>query len=243
MAPQITNFVEEYLDRMRRDEAERTGIDPSIIQESPLPFDLLLLRPVPWWKRAIDVLGALFALVVFMPLAVVIGLAIKFGSSGPIIFKQERGGHGGKPFQLYKFRTMVEDAEEQKAALLHLNERHGPAFKMKADPRITRVGAILRKTSLDELPQFLNVLKGEMSLVGPRPLPLSEDMGVEYWHRYRQLVKPGITCIWQVTSRDESEFDDWMRLDVQYIRNFSLWLDLKLIFFTLPAVLLRRGAH
>jgi lipopolysaccharide/colanic/teichoic acid biosynthesis glycosyltransferase len=213
---------------------------PSVVT---LPLEPMFVRPFPTWKRAMDIAGALTGLILFAPIMLFVSLIIKLGSPGPVLFTQMRGGMGGKPFKLYKFRTMVPDAEAQKAALRHLNERHGPAFKMKDDPRITRVGRMLRKTSLDELPQFLNVLKGDMSLVGPRPLPVAEDAELDQWHRLRLEVKPGLTCIWQISGRDESCFDKWVRQDIEYIRNRSMLLDVKLIMLTIPAVVRRRGAH
>ena len=207
------------------------------------PMNTLFARPFPRWKRLLDIAGALVGILFFGPLMIAIALAIKLTSPGPALFRQQRGGLGGKPFTVYKFRTMCVDAEAKKAALLRFTERQGPAFKMKHDPRITPIGRILRKTSLDELPQFFNVLKGDMSLVGPRPLPVEENRQCEQWHHARLDVKPGITCIWQITSRDESCFDRWVRLDMQYIRALSFWTDLKLLLMTVPAVLLRKGAH
>jgi lipopolysaccharide/colanic/teichoic acid biosynthesis glycosyltransferase len=138
---------------------------------------------------------------------------------------------------------MTVDAEARRHKLLEFNERNGPAFKMKDDPRITPLGRILRKTSLDELPQFFNVLTGHMSLVGPRPLLVEEHLACDHWHHVRLEVKPGLTCLWQIYSRDESSFDQWVRLDVEYIRRMSFWYDLKLLLLTVPAVLLRKGAQ
>lgn len=207
------------------------------------PMETLFVRPYPRWKRAKDVFGALFLLVALSPVMLAVALAIKFTSKGPVIFRQMRGGHGGRPFMLYKFRSMVVDAEERKKALLAFNERGGPAFKMKDDPRVTTVGRFIRKTSLDELPQLFNVLRGDMALVGPRPLPVDEDQGYEPWQRQRLDVKPGLTCIWQITSRDEADFDRWVRLDLKYIRKHGLLYDIKLLLRTIPAVLLRKGAH
>jgi lipopolysaccharide/colanic/teichoic acid biosynthesis glycosyltransferase len=212
-------------------------------QPQPVPLETLLLRPMPLTKRAIDVAGALVGLVLLSPLFVLIALAIKVSSPGPVFFRQRRSGRGGKPFMIYKFRTMVVDAEARKVLLVTLNEQDGPAFKIKKDPRVTRIGRFLRKTSLDELPQLWNVLKGDMSLVGPRPLPCAETEACEGWQRRRLDVTPGITCIWQVRGRSAVSFDDWVRMDVQYIRQQSLPQDLKLLLLTVPAVLLRRGAH
>lgn len=203
----------------------------------------LLIKPLPAWKRVLDLLGASVALVLFSPVMLLAALAVKFTSHGPAIFTQPRAGLGGKPFTMYKFRSMVADAEARQADLHALNEQDGPAFKIKNDPRITRVGKFLRKTSLDELPQLFNVLKGEMTLVGPRPLPVKESDQCHRWHRRRLDVTPGLTCVWQVSGRSEVYFDEWMRMDMQYIRRRSLWTDLKLIVSTIPAVLLRRGAR
>lgn len=207
------------------------------------PMEPLFARAFPLWKRLLDIVGSLVGIILFGPVMLAVAAAIKLSSRGPALFLQQRGGLGGKPFTVYKFRTMCVDAEAKKSELLRFNERSGPAFKMKNDPRITPIGRILRKTSLDELPQFFNVLKGDMSLVGPRPLPLDESKQCEAWHRARLDVKPGITCIWQVTSRDESCFNRWARLDMQYVRSVSLWTDMKLLLATIPAVLMRKGAH
>jgi lipopolysaccharide/colanic/teichoic acid biosynthesis glycosyltransferase len=201
------------------------------------------VRPFPRWKRAVDVLGSLAGIVLTAPLMAVIALGIRASSPGCAVFAQERGGRGGKPFKVYKFRTMVMDAEARKLDLMHLNERQGPVFKIKADPRITAFGRFLRKLSLDELPQLFNVLRGDMSLVGPRPLPVQEDDELENWQRMRLMVKPGITGLWQVTSRDKSCFDEWVRLDIRYIDHMSFWMDIKILLMTIPAVLSRRGAH
>lgn len=189
-----------------------------------------------------DVSLSLCALLALFPLMSGIALAVKLTSSGPVFFRQIRGGLGGKPFYMMKFRSMEVGAEAKRDALLAFNERAGPAFKMTNDPRVTRLGAFLRKWSLDELPQLINVLKGDMSLVGPRPLYISEEKAMDQWHTMRRSVKPGITCLWQITSRDEADFDNWMRLDAQYIRNVSFWLDLKILLMTLPAVMSRKGA-
>lgn len=231
-------------DSLFRGPRTRHGHSVPICQE-PLsqPVSSLFVRPFPLWKRLVDIVGATLALIVFSPAMLVIALSIKLDSPGPVLFRQQRGGWRGKPFMLIKFRSMTVDAEARKHELVHLNERSGPAFKMTNDPRVTPVGRCLRRTSLDELPQFFNVLKGDMSLVGPRPLPVEEEEGYDQWHWQRLDMKPGITCIWQVYSRDEHDFDNWVRLDIQYIQSFSFWLDLKLMLLTIPAVLSRRGAH
>jgi lipopolysaccharide/colanic/teichoic acid biosynthesis glycosyltransferase len=164
-------------------------------------------------------------------------------SGSPILFTQERVGLHKRTFRIYKFRTMVPDAEQRQAELAGQNEVSGPVFKIRKDPRITRVGNFLRKTSIDEVPQLLNVIKGDMSLVGPRPLPLRDYAGFsEDSHRRRLSVRPGITCSWQIEGRNSIPFDQWMRLDLQYIDKWSFWLDLRILLKTVPAVLKGSGA-
>jgi lipopolysaccharide/colanic/teichoic acid biosynthesis glycosyltransferase len=202
----------------------------------------LFLQPLPRWKRAIDIAGASLGLLLLAPIFLVVALAIKLTSRGPVFFRQLRSGCGGRPFWMWKFRSMVPDAEGRRKELLALNEQDGPAFKIKRDPRVTRIGRLIRATSIDELPQLWNVLRGDMSLVGPRPLPCSETDGCLHWQRRRLDVTPGLTCIWQVRGRSAVSFVEWMRMDVRYVRSRSLWQDLKLLLLTVPAVLLRRGA-
>ena len=194
-------------------------------------------------KRVMDVVGGAFALLLFSPILLLTALAIKLEDGGPIFFIQPRSGLFGHIFPMYKFRSMVVDAEARKAELEAQNEMSGPVFKMKRDPRITRVGALIRRTSIDELPQFWNVLRGEMSLVGPRPPIPAEVARYERWQMRRLSMKPGITCIWQVSGRNHIDFDTWMKLDLQYIDNWSLFLDIKLLLRTVPAVLLGSGAR
>ncbi|HEY1921522.1 MAG TPA: sugar transferase [Tepidisphaeraceae bacterium] len=201
----------------------------------------LLVRPLPLWKRLIDITVGCVGLVLAAPVMGAVALAIKASGPGPILFKQKRSGLGGKPFTIYKFRTMVVDAEAKKAQLRAKSEQDGPAFKIKHDPRITRVGRILRETSLDEIPQLINVLKGDMSLVGPRPLPVEESKLCASWHRRRLDVTPGLTCIWQIHGRSSVTFAEWIRMDRRYIRALSIWQDIKLILLTVPSVLARRG--
>jgi lipopolysaccharide/colanic/teichoic acid biosynthesis glycosyltransferase len=169
-------------------------------------------------------------------------LAIRLTSAGPVLFRQERVGLNGRRFSLYKFRTMIVDAERQRDALLSLNEMDGPVFKISRDPRVTPVGAFLRRSSLDELPQLFNVLWGQMSLVGPRPPIPSEVRQYEAWQRRRLSMKPGITCLWQVNGRNKIGFRQWMAMDLEYIDKWSLGLDLKILAQTIPAVLKREGA-
>jgi lipopolysaccharide/colanic/teichoic acid biosynthesis glycosyltransferase len=172
----------------------------------------------------------------------VVSFLIKRSSKGPVFFKQQRVGYNGRLFNCLKFRTMVENAEELRDDLLELNEMDGPVFKIKNDPRLTKVGKILRKTSIDELPQFINVLRGDMSLVGPRPPIPSEVKEYELVDRRRLSMRPGITCLWQVNGRNSIPFEKWMELDRQYIDQWSLWLDFKILAKTIPAVLRGSGA-
>jgi lipopolysaccharide/colanic/teichoic acid biosynthesis glycosyltransferase len=207
-----------------------------------LPLSDLLAKPSPWWKRAVDISAASLGILVAGIPMLLIALAIKLTSPGPIMFRQKRAGLGGRPFSIYKFRTMVVDAEAQKAALRVISEQDGPAFKLKHDPRITPIGGFLRSTSLDELPQLFNVLKGDMSLVGPRPLPVDESDACDQWHRRRLDVAPGLTCIWQIEGRSRVSFEQWMRMDMAYMRSRRLLGDVALLLRTIPAVLLRKGA-
>lgn len=193
-------------------------------------------------KTVMDKIGALAGLLLASPVFLICAIAIKLDSQGPIFFKQTRSGLNGKPFQLLKFRTMDIDAENKKKELEKMNEMSGPVFKIKNDPRVTKVGRLLRKTSMDELPQFINVLLGDMSLVGPRP-PLPKEVAkYENWQRRRLSVKPGVTCTWQVSGRNNIDFDQWMKLDLEYIDNWSIWDDTKIIARTIPAVVKGSGA-
>jgi len=194
-------------------------------------------------KRVIDLVVSAIALFLLTPVFVLIALVIKLDSRGPVLFRQERVGFNRRRFHALKFRTMVEGAERQQAALEVLNEAQGPVFKIRRDPRITRAGRWLRRMSLDELPQLLNVLRGDMSLVGPRPLPLRDVSRIDVnAHKRRFSVRPGITCLWQVNGR-EPRFEDWIKSDMEYIDNWSLGLDLRIIMKTIPAVLGGRGAY
>lgn len=194
-------------------------------------------------KRVIDLVVSLCMLIILSPLFAAVAILIKWDSPGPVFFMQDRVGLGKRRFRLCKFRSMVADAEKRMKELEHLNEVSGPVFKIKEDPRITRTGKFLRKTSIDELPQLINVLKGDMSLVGPRPLPVRDYNGFDQdWQRRRLSVRPGITCLWQVNGRSDINFDKWMRLDMEYIDNWSLWLDFMILLKTFPAVLRGSGA-
>jgi exopolysaccharide biosynthesis polyprenyl glycosylphosphotransferase len=195
-------------------------------------------------KQLLDRIGALVLLVLLSPIFLIVGILIKIGSPGPVFFRQKRSGLNGAPFTIYKFRTMVTNAEQLKHELAAMNEMTGPVFKVTNDPRVTPIGKFLRKSSWDEMPQLLNVLRGEMSLVGPRPLPVDEVKRFnDLAHRRRLSVKPGITCLWQVSGRNNvSDFRDWVRLDLEYIDNWSLWLDFKILWRTVPVVLTGVGA-
>ena len=183
-------------------------------------------------KRITDVLFSGIGLIILSPVFVIVAIAIKLDSKGPIFFKQDRVGKDEELFSMYKFRSMVVNAEELKKVLENQNEMSGPMFKMKKDPRITRVGRFIRKTSIDELPQLVNVIKGDMSLVGPRPSLPKEVEQFEPWMKERLTVQPGITCFWQVMGRNSIPFEEWMKLDVKYVRERNYFLDIKLIFKT-----------
>lgn len=195
-----------------------------------------------WLKRMIDIVFSSIALVLLSPIFLVISLLIRFTSSGPIFFKQERIGYNRRTFNMVKFRTMVSGAEEMQYELEHLNEADGPAFKIKADPRITKIGKWLRRTSMDELPQLFNVLLGDMSLVGPRPLPTRDVEGIEKrWQKRRFSMRPGLTCLWQIGSRNQMRFEEWMKLDLEYIDQWSISLDFYIIAKTIPVILKGTG--
>lgn len=189
-------------------------------------------------KRLMDIVGASLGLLLASPIMLIVAILIKLEDpKGPVFFSQVRNGAYPKTFKLYKFRSMYIDAEDRLQELMHLNEQSGPAFKIKDDPRITKIGKFIRKTSLDELPQLFNVLKGEMSLVGPRPaIPREVEQYTDY-QKQRLFVKPGLTCIWQVSGRNNIGFDEWVELDIEYIKTRNLWLDIKLILLTIPAML------
>jgi exopolysaccharide biosynthesis polyprenyl glycosylphosphotransferase len=224
----------------------------SLINSSRLVYGMgvprLLISSIPHtnvalvWKRLTDIVISALALIICLPIFAAIAIAIKLDDGGPVFFAQVRVGLRGKKFFMYKFRSMCVDAEQKRKELLHLNEMSGPVFKLKHDPRVTRVGRFIRRTSLDELPQLWNVLKGDMSLVGPRPpLPYEVDQ-YDYPHRRRLSVKPGLTCLWQISGRNNIDFDRWMDLDMAYIDNWSYLNDLKIIAKTIPAILKRTGA-
>jgi lipopolysaccharide/colanic/teichoic acid biosynthesis glycosyltransferase len=232
------------------DDAQTTERETgSVHQWQPIVVGRETVKPPrlldPRWrlaKRAFDIALSLLLLPFALPLMGLVAFAVRIDSPGPIIFKQQRTGRNGKRFSMFKFRTMVENAEELKVTYAHLNILQPPDFKIPNDPRITRVGRILRKTSLDEIPQLFNIALGHMSFVGPRPTSFASAT-YDIWHGERLDVTPGLTGIWQIKARGESEFDDRLRLDIEYIRTWSLWLDVKLLFLTVFAVVKQRGAH
>ena len=219
----------------------------SFDQFAQRPVLLFSCKPDRAWhlliKRVIDFVGAACVLLIAGPLIMLpVAIAIRLTSKGPILFRQNRCGLHGKTFSMLKFRSMVVNAEELRSNLLGLNEQSGPVFKIARDPRITRLGRIIRKTSIDELPQLFNILRGDMSLVGPRPPIPSEVQKYATWQRRRLSMKPGLTCLWQVSGRNQIKFDEWMRLDLAYIDSWSLALDVRILLRTIPVVLLGHGA-
>jgi exopolysaccharide biosynthesis polyprenyl glycosylphosphotransferase len=194
-------------------------------------------------KRFVDVIGAALALLLLSPVILVLAIIVRATSRGPVFYRSKRIGSGGREFTFYKLRSMVKDADLKRRHLSHLNEADGPVFKIARDPRITPIGRFMRSTSLDEVPQFWNVLRGDMSLVGPRP-PIPEEVAqYEPWQLRRLDVRPGLTCLWQISGRSRIGFQEWMRLDLEYIRHRSLKLDVKILLRTIPAVLSREGAY
>ncbi len=194
-------------------------------------------------KRTIDIIGAGLGLILLSPIIAVVACAVKFTSKGPVFFSQKRVGKNGELFEMYKFRSMVVNAEELKENLEEQNEMSGPMFKIKDDPRITKVGKFIRKTSIDELPQLWNILKGDMSLVGPRPSLPKEVEQFDNWMFKRLSVRPGLTCYWQVSGRNNIDFEDWMKLDVKYVEERNFWIDIKLIFKTVFVLFGDKNAH
>ena len=195
-------------------------------------------------KRAFDLCASIVALILLSPLFLIVALAIKLEDPrGKVLYHQPRVGMNGAIFSCHKFRSMYSNADEIKARLMAQNEMDGPVFKMKNDPRITRVGRVIRKLSIDELPQLWNIVMNEMSVIGPRPLPVSEELACNPYQRQRELVKPGLSCYWQISGRSNVMFDEWIELDRKYIREQSLWVDLKILFGTFGAVLSGEGAE
>jgi len=234
--------------RVQPDLSLRTFVKPYIGEFNGVPFVTVRSVPPDGWplfiKRLIDVVGGAALLVGLAPLLAFAALLIKIDSPGPVLFRQVRVGLNKRRFQLLKFRTMVVGADQQQHGMEQLNEANGPVFKIKDDPRITRLGKFLRRYSIDELPQLFNVLNGDMSLVGPRPLPVRdvERINVQ-WHKRRFSVKPGITCLWQVNGRSDVSFDHWVQLDLEYIDKWCLGLDIKILIKTVPVVLRGSGAY
>ena len=201
------------------------------------------LRVYEICKRTIDIIGAGLGLILLSPIIAIVACAVKFTSKGPVFFSQKRVGKNGELFEMYKFRSMVVNAEELKENLEDQNEMSGPMFKIKDDPRITKVGKFIRKTSIDELPQLWNILKGDMSLVGPRPSLPKEVEQFDNWMFKRLSVRPGLTCYWQVSGRNNIDFEDWMKLDVKYVEERNFWIDIKLIFKTVFVLFGDKNAH
>jgi len=235
----IVRFLSDMFNlNLGRSEVDRLEDDPVVTVATGAMEGLPVLV-----KRVLDFCLSSILIIILSPFFLVIGLIIKLTSPGPVFFIQDRIGLNKRRFRLYKFRTMIPGAEKKLAELEDLNEASGPVFKIKDDPRVTPIGKFLRKTSIDELPQLINVLKGNMSLVGPRPLPVRDYEGFdEDWHRRRFSVRPGITCLWQINGRSNVSFEKWMQLDMEYIDRWSLWLDFKILAKTIPAVLKGSGA-
>ena len=254
-APLSDDLVRECLDEL--DIMGKTvhilldEIVSKVVRSRPVNFDGLYMvaydghprsRPQEFIKRSLDVLCSFIGLIILSPLMLIVAFLIKLTSEGPVFFKQDRVGWNGRIFKMYKFRSMVINAEAMKENLAYLNEMSGPVFKITNDPRVTPIGRFIRKTSIDELPQLFNVWNGTMSLVGPRPPLPSEVKVYDIKHRKRLSVRPGITCTWQISGRNDVDFDEWMRMDAEYVEQWSFWSDTKILFKTIPAVLLRKGA-
>lgn len=234
----VRNLFEIYNRKISRSRTEYFGDMPVVTHYTGGMHGLKLTI-----KRTLDIIISALLLIILSPLALIAAIAIKIDSPGPVHFLQERVGLNKRIFRMYKFRTMADGAEKRQDELEKMNEAIGPVFKIKNDPRITRVGKILRKTSIDEIPQLFNVLRGDMSLVGPRPLPVRDYNGFSQdWQRRRFSVRPGITCLWQVNGRSNTSFEHWMKLDMEYIDSWTLKLDLKILLLTVPAVLRGSGA-
>ncbi|MCL2637623.1 MAG: exopolysaccharide biosynthesis polyprenyl glycosylphosphotransferase [Oscillospiraceae bacterium] len=234
------NTPQAYIDgttALKSEECEKTVqihvAQPPLVKNRPAYFFV---------KRSFDIIASFFGLILLFPFLVAVAIAIRADSKGKAIFTQTRIGKSGKPFKFYKFRSMDNDAEEKRAELMHLNERDGPVFKINKDPRITRVGSFIRKYSIDELPQLINILRGEMSFVGPRP-PLScEVEQYSEFHKRRLEVRGGLTCYWQISGRSNVSFDDWVRMDLKYIEEMSLAADVKIFLKTFKVVLKKKGS-
>jgi len=234
--------------RVRTDLFDLRVARPQVDTIDGVPVVTIRSGPDDGWqlvlKRVIDILGSAALLLLLAPLLLLVALLIRLDSPGPVLFMQERVGLNRRRFKLLKFRTMVQEADKKQELFEALNEADGPVFKIKNDPRVTRLGRVLRQFSIDELPQLINVLKGEMSLVGPRPLPLRDVKLIDaQWHKRRFSVKPGLTCLWQVNGRSDVSFERWVRMDLEYIDTWSLSLDLKILLKTIPVVFRGSGAY
>ncbi len=217
-------------------------LEDSVVYDTCPELEVFSIHPMPRWKRTMDIIGSCTGLVISAPLLLLIAVGVRLTSRGPIIFRQKRAGLKGKPFICYKFRSMIAGSDSKRKKLQEENGSHFAAFKLKDDPRITKFGWLIRKTSVDELPQLFNVLKGEMSLVGPRPLPIEAVDRLLERHKVRMELTPGITGLWQIYARENKSFDELTRWDLDYALERSILFDLKLILLTIPAVLSFRGA-
>ena len=235
-------FESSVLSKTKQDEQAEMGLPTAFAQEDVVSFPIR----DPWHyrclKRGQDMLLSGLGILLFAPLMIPLAILIKLETDGPIFFRQIRVGKNRRHFVCYKFRSMVANAEDLKDDISYLNEAQGPMFKIRNDPRITSLGRFLRRSSLDELPQLFNVFLGDMSIVGPRPQIPSEVERYQPWHYRRLEVMPGITCLWQISGRSAIGFDEWMRLDMEYVKMRSFLFDLKIILLTLPAIIARRGA-
>jgi exopolysaccharide biosynthesis polyprenyl glycosylphosphotransferase len=234
--------------RVRTDLFNLRVARPLVEDIDGIPVVTIRSGPEEGWqlivKRAIDILGSASLLILLLPFLLLVALLIKLDSPGPVLFRQERFGLNRRRFKVLKFRTMVRGADKHQAKLEELNEAEGPVFKIRNDPRVTALGRFLRQFSIDELPQLINVLRGEMSLVGPRPLPMRDVKLIDtQWHKRRFSVKPGLTCLWQVNGRSDVTFENWVKMDLEYIDTWSLGLDFKILLKTIPAVLRGSGAY
>ncbi|RPJ59987.1 MAG: exopolysaccharide biosynthesis polyprenyl glycosylphosphotransferase [Acidobacteria bacterium] len=234
--------------RVRTDLFDLRVARPQVDTIDGVPVVTIRSGPEEGWqlvlKRVIDFLGSAALLILLAPFLLLVALLVRLDSQGPVLFMQERVGLNRRRFKLIKFRTMVQEADKKQELFEALNEADGPVFKIRNDPRVTRLGRFLRQFSIDELPQLINVLKGEMSLVGPRPLPLRDVRLIDaQWHKRRFSVKPGLTCLWQVNGRSDLSFERWVRMDLEYIDTWSLALDLKILLKTIPVVFRGSGAY
>ena len=235
-------FESTVLSKTKQDEQAEMGLTTAFAQEDVVSFPIRDAWHYRFLKRGQDMLLSGLGILLFAPLMIPLAILIKLETDGPIFFRQIRVGKNRRHFVCYKFRSMVANAEDLKDDISYLNEAQGPMFKIRNDPRITSLGRFLRRSSLDELPQLFNVFLGDMSIVGPRPQIPSEVERYQPWHYRRLEVMPGITCLWQISGRSAIGFDEWMRLDMEYVKMRSFLFDLKIILLTLPAIIARRGA-